>query len=170
MLNTVSAPIALLGRAVSGLTLNASTNKIYVSADESSALAGDACAWLNLTVAALIQGRRVPESVSEVARAAAAAIAEDEALLAAAAHEQRGFVMTTLRIAFAAAFRHDAFEPAVVFAVNLGGDADTNGAVTGALAGACSGVAGAGDRSGGDEAGARLRHRIVGVAAGGRAE
>src|SRR5438067_10214245 len=41
-LDTVSAPIALLGRAVSGLTLNASRNKIYVSADESSALAGDA--------------------------------------------------------------------------------------------------------------------------------
>ena len=30
-------------------------------------LAGDACAWLNLTVAALIQGRRLPQSTSEVA-------------------------------------------------------------------------------------------------------
>jgi ADP-ribosyl-[dinitrogen reductase] hydrolase len=92
-------------------------------------------------VAALIQGRRLPQSVSEVARAAEAAIAEDEAVLAAAAQEQRGFVMTTFRIAFAAAFRHDAFEPAVVFAVNLGGDADTNGAVAGALAGARHGAA-----------------------------
>lgn len=105
-------------------------------------LAGDACAWLNLTVAALIQGRRPPQSTSEVAQAAEAAIAEDEAVLAAAAQEQRGFVMTTLRIAFNAAFRHDAFEPAVVFAVNLGGDADTNGAVTGALAGARFGESG----------------------------
>ena len=41
-------------------------------------LAGDACAWLNLTVAALIQGRRPPQSTSEVAQAAEAAIAEDE--------------------------------------------------------------------------------------------
>src|SRR5207253_2644264 len=41
-LDTVSAPISLMGRQVSGLTLNASRNKIYVSADESSALAGDA--------------------------------------------------------------------------------------------------------------------------------
>src|SRR5205823_3121105 len=41
-LDTVSAPITLMGRQVSGLTLNASRNKIYVSADESSALAGDA--------------------------------------------------------------------------------------------------------------------------------
>jgi ADP-ribosyl-[dinitrogen reductase] hydrolase len=99
-------------------------------------LAGDACAWLNLTVAALIQGRPPPRSISDVARAAEAAIAADEADLAAAAQDQRGYVLTTLRIAFAAAFRHDGFEPAVVFAVNLGGDADTNGAVAGALAGA----------------------------------
>jgi ADP-ribosyl-[dinitrogen reductase] hydrolase len=105
-------------------------------------LAGDACAWLNLTVAALIQGRRPPRSVSEVAQVAEEAIGEDEGALAAAAQEQRGFVMTTLRIAFAAAFRHDAFEPAVVFAVNLGGDADTNGAVAGALAGARFGSGG----------------------------
>ena len=54
------------------------------------------------------QGRRPPQSTSEVAEAAGAAVAEDEAVLAAAAQEQRGFVMTTLRIAFNAAFRHDA--------------------------------------------------------------
>ena len=65
-------------------------------------LAGDACAWLNLTVAALIQGRQPPQSDSEVAPAAEAAITDDDAGLAAAAQEQRGFVMTTLRIAFAA--------------------------------------------------------------------
>ena len=29
---------------------------------------GNACAWLNLTVAALIQGRRLPQSTSEVAQ------------------------------------------------------------------------------------------------------
>ena len=99
-------------------------------------LAGDACVWLNLTVAALIEGHPPPTSHSEVALAAEAALGMSEDELALAAHEQRGFVLTALRIAFAAAFRHDAFEPAVVFAVNLGGDADTNGAVAGALAGA----------------------------------
>ena len=99
-------------------------------------LAGDACAWFNLTVAALIQGRTPPRSTSDIARIAEEAVAVDQAELAAAAQEQRGYVLTTLRIAFAAAFRHDAVEPAVVFAVNLGGDADTNAAVTGALAGA----------------------------------
>ncbi len=77
-----------------------------------------------------------------MARAAEDAIADDEARLAAEAQEQMGFVLTTLRIGFAAAFGHDAFEPAVVFAVNLGGDADTNGAVAGALAGARFGAGG----------------------------
>lgn len=99
-------------------------------------LAGDACCWFNLTVAALIEGRGRPYSISDVGRAAEAAVAATDGELAAAAREQRGFVMTALRIAFAAVFQHDAFEPAVVFAVNLGGDADTNGAVAGALAGA----------------------------------
>ena len=47
-----------------------------------------------------------------------------------------GFVLTALRVAFAAAFAPTAFEEAVVFAANLGGDADTNAAVAGALAGA----------------------------------
>ena len=47
-----------------------------------------------------------------------------------------GYVLTALRVGFAAAFGQADFEAAVVFAVNLGGDADTNGAVAGALAGA----------------------------------
>jgi len=47
-----------------------------------------------------------------------------------------GFVLTALRVAFWAAMRADSFEQAVVDAANLGGDADTNAAVTGALAGA----------------------------------
>ena len=53
-----------------------------------------------------------------------------------------GFVVTALRVGFAGAFGHDSFEQAVVFAANLGGDADTNAAVTGALAGARFGAGG----------------------------
>jgi ADP-ribosyl-[dinitrogen reductase] hydrolase len=49
---------------------------------------------------------------------------------------QMGFVLTTVRVAYWAAFSADGFEQAVVSAANLGGDADTNAAVTGALAGA----------------------------------
>ena len=53
-----------------------------------------------------------------------------------------GYVMTALRVGFAAAFGHDDLEQAIVFAANLGGDADTNAAVTGALAGARFGAVG----------------------------
>ena len=48
---------------------------------------------------------------------------------------------TALRIGFAAAFGRPDVESAIAFAVNLGGDADTNGAVAGALAGARHGAA-----------------------------
>ena len=47
-----------------------------------------------------------------------------------------GFVLTAMRVAYWATFSADGFEQAVVSAANLGGDADTNAAVTGALAGA----------------------------------
>jgi ADP-ribosyl-[dinitrogen reductase] hydrolase len=47
-----------------------------------------------------------------------------------------GYVVDTLRIAVWAMLGSDNFEQAVTAAVNLGGDADTQGAVTGALAGA----------------------------------
>ena len=45
-------------------------------------------------------------------------------------------MLTALRIGFAAAFGQPDLESAIVFAVNLGGDADTNGAVAGAGRGA----------------------------------
>ena len=51
-----------------------------------------------------------------------------------------GYVVDTLRIAIWALLGAPTFEEAVVAAVNLGGDADTQGVVTGALAGALYGV------------------------------
>jgi ADP-ribosyl-[dinitrogen reductase] hydrolase len=48
---------------------------------------------------------------------------------------QPSFSLTTLAVGCAAAVRED-FEEGVVWAVNLGGDADTNGAVAGAVLGA----------------------------------
>lgn len=47
-----------------------------------------------------------------------------------------GYVLDTLRIAVWAMLGSESFEEAVVAAVNQGGDADTQGAVTGAIAGA----------------------------------
>jgi len=129
-----TAPIAIRYRVDAGAIERIS--RLESSLTHHDALAGDACAWLNLTIAALVCGRRPPTSTSPVARAAADAIGAPAEVLAAEAQEQMGYVMTALRIGFAGAFGHDDLESAVVFAVNLGGDADTNGAVTGALAGA----------------------------------
>ena len=99
-------------------------------------LAGEACAFFNLTVSALLRGKRQPTSVSLPGRAAAGALAEPAESLLEPVQREIGFVLTTIRVAYAAAFRQESFEDAVVFAANLGGDADTNAAVAGALAGA----------------------------------
>lgn len=51
-------------------------------------------------------------------------------------HHAEGSAVHTALVAISSLLRADTFEEAVVHAVNLGGDADTVGAVTGALAGA----------------------------------
>ncbi len=131
-----TAPIAVRYRTDPGAVERVS--RLESSLTHHDPLAGDACTWLNLTLAALICGRRLPHSTSTVGRAAQDALTASPELLAAEAQEQMGYVLTALRIGFAAAFGQADFEAAVVFAVNLGGDADTNGAVAGALAAAAS--------------------------------
>jgi ADP-ribosyl-[dinitrogen reductase] hydrolase len=54
----------------------------------------------------------------------------------ALSRSESGSALTAIAIALAAFFNADDFEGGVVWAVNLGGDADTQGAVTGALLGA----------------------------------
>ena len=56
------------------------------------------------------------------------------------AASEPGSALAAVAIALVAAFNADSFEDGVVWAVNLGGDADANGAVTGALLGARFGV------------------------------
>ncbi len=56
--------------------------------------------------------------------------------------QSSAFVLDTLCTALWAVLRTDSFEDALVLAVNLGGDADTVAAVTGALAGALYGESG----------------------------
>ncbi len=50
-----------------------------------------------------------------------------------------GYVVDTLQTVFHFFFRTDGFEECLVAVVNQGGDADTTGAIAGALAGACYG-------------------------------
>jgi ADP-ribosyl-[dinitrogen reductase] hydrolase len=99
-------------------------------------LAGDACTFFNLTIAALLNGRTPPTSSSLVGQLAAGAPSLTAEQLLEPVQRQIGFVLTALQVAYWAAFSADGFEQAVVMAANLGGDADTNAAITGALAGA----------------------------------
>ncbi len=59
----------------------------------------------------------------------------------ALSREEPGSALATSAISLAAFFNADDFEKGLVWAVNLGGDADTNGAVAGALLGARLGAA-----------------------------
>ena len=58
----------------------------------------------------------------------------------ALARSESGSALAAIAIALAAFYNADDFEGGLAWAVNLGGDADTNGAVTGALLGARFGM------------------------------
>lgn len=97
--------------------------------------AADACAWLCDVIAAIVDG------VDPAELAAPAALEHEWAISRAAAvasvsGEAVGYVGTTLSVASTALSNFDSFEDGLVWIVNLGGDADTNGAVAGALLGA----------------------------------
>jgi ADP-ribosyl-[dinitrogen reductase] hydrolase len=134
-----TAPIAVHYRDDAGAIERIS--RLDSSLTHHDELAGDACVLLNLTIAALLTGRRPPLSTSTVGRVAAEAPSLTAEQLLEPVHRQIGFVLTALRVAFWAAMSAESFEEAVVTAANLGGDADTNAAVTGALAGARFGAA-----------------------------
>src|SRR5262249_27353348 len=93
-------------------------------------LSGDACVLLNQTIAELMAGRPPPSSSSQVGPAVADAERLTAEQLLEPVQRQIGFVLTALRVAYWAALSADNFEQAVVSAANLGGDADTNAAVT----------------------------------------
>jgi len=129
-----TAPIAIRYRRDTGAIERIS--RLDSSLTHHDELAGDACALFNLTVAALLQDRRPPASSSQVGQAAAAAVTLTAGDLLDPVQRQIGYVVTALQVAFWAAMTAPSFEQAVVDAANLGGDADTNAAITGALAGA----------------------------------
>jgi ADP-ribosyl-[dinitrogen reductase] hydrolase len=75
------------------------------------------------------------------ARVAETLRAAEQGLLPVAHGEKQGWVLNALQIAFRQLLHVDAFEEALVQAVGLGGDTDTNAAITGALLGALHGSA-----------------------------
>lgn len=129
-----AAPIAVRYRTDAGALERVSRADAALTHDDP--LAGDAGVILNLTVAALVMDRKLPRSSSPLGQLAEQAKQETAADLLPAVQTELVHVLTAMRVGFAAAFGHDSFEDAVTFAVNLGGDADSNGAVAGALAGA----------------------------------
>lgn len=104
----------------------------------------DACAALNLAIAFLLNEENKKSIVSkitpfiknqEVIETLEKTRAKESEL------KTTGFVLNTLEIAFHALLHTSTFEEAVTWAISLGGDADTQGAVTGALCGSYYGIA-----------------------------
>jgi ADP-ribosyl-[dinitrogen reductase] hydrolase len=79
-------------------------------------------------VAAVVEDRAVAQAVRVVA------------LLTADEVRATGYALHTMQTALWSLMHHATFEEAVIAAVNFGDDADTSGAVTGALAGAREGI------------------------------
>lgn len=102
-----------------------------------------ACAALNEAIAALIRGEPEPEHRAHfLVRGAEPEVAQ---ALADAPHfnvksadlkTNMGFVLLGLKVAFSELTFAKSFESALIEVINRGGDADTNGAIAGALLGA----------------------------------
>jgi ADP-ribosyl-[dinitrogen reductase] hydrolase len=97
--------------------------------------AADACAWLCDVVAALIDGVDPGELAAPPSLASEWDRSREDAALSACGPDA-GYVGTALSIASAALCTAESFEHGVIWAANLGGDADTNAAIVGALLGA----------------------------------
>lgn len=109
-------------------------------------LARAACAFFNAVLSRVLRGWEKKEALSFamelMAHAPHELLDRVQGIGNKAADElgASGFVLDTLEVALWAWWHYDNFEEALVAVVNLGGDADTNGAVTGALMGAQVGV------------------------------
>lgn len=131
------APVALFARGDADALAQHSADSSRIT--HANPLAVDACVALNAAIAALLD-----DPACDPIEAALDAASEPDvraALEATPGHgaepdDAGGYVLATLQSAFWAVTRHDTFEDAIVAAVNLGQDADTTGAVAGALAGA----------------------------------
>jgi ADP-ribosyl-[dinitrogen reductase] hydrolase len=95
------------------------------------------CVALNQAIVALLSGD--DDVIAAASDVLEPLVRERLSSVAEAAREDvqsGGYVLHTLGAAFWSFLHHDKFEEVVVAAVNLGGDADSTGAVAGALAGA----------------------------------
>jgi len=139
-----SAPIAMMNCGDEEALIRHSIDVSRIT--HADPLACWSCVALNLGISALLCDS------GDAIRAAAGVPQEDVMRAVMRSSVDRGdvrsggFVLETLQSAFWAFRHHDGFEDVVVAAVNLGGDADTVGAVAGALAGARYGATAIPDR------------------------
>jgi ADP-ribosyl-[dinitrogen reductase] hydrolase len=138
------APIALLDYRAPDRLIEDSVKSALITHWDERARYGAAA--LNLAIAALIQEEPLEVALRYAAAGVRAACPEVAALFETAGTSERadlrpsGFSNDTLQLALWCLVRTQSFEEALVAAVNLGGDADTGGAVCGALAGARYGL------------------------------
>lgn len=102
-------------------------------------IAAHACVAFTRLLRAALLGEDAPTPLTASAEVAAAAV-PDVAEATRRAQGQFAFVLAALQVAVTAARHFGTFVDGLTWAVNLGGDTDTNGAVAGALLGAAHGV------------------------------
>ena len=131
------APIALYARA--DPVLNAACSAASSRITHANPLCVAACVALNAAIAALLDD---PSGDPLVAARAATEHPDVRAAidavpgLVAETLDTSGYVLATLQAGLWAVVSHETLEGALIAVVNQGGDADTTGAVAGALAGA----------------------------------
>ncbi len=140
-------PVALRYAYDERRLLDASRDEALITHFDPQAWTGSVA--LNLLIARALRGMALPEAIKDVAyriRRLPKAACEVAEVLETARPDvdgrllpTTGYVLDTLRIALWALLGHASLEDALVAAVNQGGDADTQGAVTGALGGALGG-------------------------------
>jgi ADP-ribosyl-[dinitrogen reductase] hydrolase len=134
-----AAPLAVALATHEAALVDASRDSSRITHADPRCTAG--CAVLNLTLAGLLRDRPAPLSTAldrvetpDELREALEPVAAGE--LDADDLRSTGYVVDTLRTALWYGLHADSLERALVDVVNMGGDADTVGAVTGAVAGA----------------------------------
>lgn len=141
------APVALLDHAMTPVLIEDSRLSSRIT--HPHAECQWSCALVNLIIAELLAGaeprRAVDNALATCAHRGDVAFqvlvrVKRASQFDASSLSPTGYVLDTLECSIWAFLRYEAFEDSVVAAVNLGGDADTIGAVTGALAGAAYGL------------------------------
>jgi ADP-ribosyl-[dinitrogen reductase] hydrolase len=137
-----AAPVALIARGDRAANARHSADSSRIT--HANPLCVESCIALNAAIAALLDDPRADAldiAQSAITNAELRSALQDVPGESPETLDAGGFVLATLRSAFWAVTRHDALEEAIIAAVNLGADADTTGAVAGALAGARWGYA-----------------------------